>query len=152
MRVTFLGVGAALDEQRPTAAILVQGPNLLLDCGYDAPAQVWKHNPQPDFLDGIYVSHQHADHSFGIPALLYRMTSDGRTKPLTILGLPGTKKHIQQLIALSYPDMPKTYPLRFLEIARRAKWNGFTLEIAKSRHPVPNGALKLSDGSRQSTR
>ena len=49
------------------------------------PPQIWKHLADPNEIDLIYISHGHADHYFGLPALLGRFREESRTKPLMIL-------------------------------------------------------------------
>ena len=82
MRVTFVGVGEAFDENLPNTSILVESAasSILLDCGFSAPRAFWKAADNAEGLDMIHVSHFHADHYFGIPALLARFTQEGRTK------------------------------------------------------------------------
>ena len=91
MKIVFLGVGEAFDENFPNNSHLLSSEktNLLVDCGYTVPPQLWKFNPDPNFLDAIYISHQHADHFFGLPAVLMRMWEDGRKRDLTIIGQKG---------------------------------------------------------------
>lgn len=106
MKVLFLSVGEACDEDVPNnALVILSHTTLLLDCGYSVPRQLWKYNPAPSFLDAIYISHRHADHYFGIPALLVRMWEEKRTKPLTIICQRGLKKVIQELIEYGYKGL-----------------------------------------------
>ena len=66
MKVTFLGVGEAFDENNTHTCILVEaaGRRMLVDCGATAPPSVWHQSKRPDYLDGIFISHFHADHVF----------------------------------------------------------------------------------------
>jgi ribonuclease Z len=105
MKIVFLGVGEAFDENFPNNSHLVLSgkTNLLLDCGYSAVAQVWKYNNDQNFLDAVYVSHQHADHYFGLPALLVRMWEEKRTKPLAIISQEGFEDVFLKVMEFSYP-------------------------------------------------
>ncbi|KKQ21582.1 MAG: Beta-lactamase domain-containing protein, partial [Parcubacteria group bacterium GW2011_GWA2_37_10] len=49
MKIIFLGVGEAFDENIPNNSHLVitERTKLLLDCGMTAAPQVWKFNPDP---------------------------------------------------------------------------------------------------------
>ncbi|MEF9476067.1 MAG: hypothetical protein L0958_05190 [Candidatus Mariimomonas ferrooxydans] len=63
MEIVFLGVGEAFDETVPNNShVVLSDTTILLDCGYSVPAQLWKYNANPSFLDAIYISHRHADH------------------------------------------------------------------------------------------
>ncbi|MGY4884809.1 MAG: MBL fold metallo-hydrolase [Nanobdellota archaeon] len=151
MKVIFLGVGEAFDENVPNNSHLIHSKTkLLLDCGPTIPSQVWKYNPDKDFLDGIYISHLHGDHYFGIPALFLRMWEDKRTKPLTLICQKGAKEKISQLVELAYPGMLNKfeYPLKFIESdsGKKIKFNELTLEFSPVEHSIETLAVKVSDG------
>ena len=103
MKVVFLGVGEAADENHPcNSHLILSKTNLLLDCGYSIPRQVWKYNKDKDLIDAIYISHLHADHCFGLPALLIRMMEEKRTKPVAIICKTEFVTQIKQIIDLGY--------------------------------------------------
>ncbi|MDP2909671.1 MAG: MBL fold metallo-hydrolase [bacterium] len=106
MKVIFLGVGEAFDENIPNNSQLVVAgkTNLLLDCGMTAAPQLWKFNPNPDLLDAVYISHQHADHFFGLPGLLLRMWEDGRERDLALICQKGLKKSFKYFMEFAYKD------------------------------------------------
>ncbi|NUM42032.1 MAG: MBL fold metallo-hydrolase, partial [Leptospiraceae bacterium] len=59
----------------------------------------------PNSIDCIYFTHFHADHFFGLPALLTRWWEENRKKPLTILGQIGTEEFAKNLIEEAYPGV-----------------------------------------------
>lgn len=161
MKVIFLGVGEAFDERIPNTSILVlsNNTNLLLDCGYTTPAQLWKFNSNQSFLDAIYISHSHADHYFGIPPLLVRMWEEKRKKPLTIICQKGLKKIIEKLVDYGYQGFLSKlgfflgkfrFRINFIEVdeSRSVKLNGLKLSFAPTIHPVSNLAVKVDDGKK----
>ncbi|MCX6722879.1 MAG: MBL fold metallo-hydrolase [Candidatus Staskawiczbacteria bacterium] len=99
MKIIFLGVGEAFDENLPNNSqlIITDKTKLLLDCGFTVPPQLWKYNPDYNFLDAIYISHQHADHYFGLPAILLRMWEGGREKDL-LLFVPKNSKILLKIL------------------------------------------------------
>jgi len=148
-RLRFVGTGEALDPALPNTSLLYEGPRrLLLDCGYAVPHAFWRLCQDVDYLDGVWLSHGHADHCFGLPALLLWMRLGGRERPLTILGGPGSRARIEQVLALGYPGSfapRKCYPIEFVELEVEAptRWGPLDLRIAASRHSIRNDALRI---------
>lgn len=150
MKVIFLGVGEAFDENNPNNShLILSDTKLLLDCGYSVPPQVWKYNPDPSFLDAIYISHRHADHYFGIPPLLVRMGEDNRKKPLLIICQKELKKLILELMEYGYLGTSKKaeFNVNFLEVEENKIYNLNELELsfAKTNHPKSNYAIRIND-------
>lgn len=148
MKIIHLGVGEAFDETLPNNSnLILSRTNLLLDCGYSIPHQLWKYNPDRSFLDGIYISHLHADHYFGLPALLTRMWEEKRKKPLTIICQKGAKTKIRELIDFAYKNIASKFEFAvdFVEVesSQKIKFNEFELSFAPTIHAVPNLAIKI---------
>ncbi len=148
MKVTFLGVGESVDENYGNTSILIEGgKNILLDCGFTVPPALWKYNSDPDFLDAIIISHQHADHSFGITPVLLRLLEDKRTKPLALFG-----QNIEALVKAQFDFGYKgfmnkiTYPLNFLNINADSKVcvGAMNFEFSRTVHSVENLAVRVS--------
>lgn len=152
MKLVFLGVGEAFDENYPNHnSVLVESKTkLLLDCGGTIPPQLWRYNPDKDFLDAVYISHCHADHYFGLPSVLLRMWEDGRKKPLTLICQRGYRKRIEDMIEIAYPEFSKKfqYDIDFSEVTpeQPLKLNELTLSFAPTNHSLSNLAVKVSDG------
>jgi len=70
---------------------------------------------QPEAIDAVILSHLHGDHIAGLPFLLLDLQFRGqRSRPLYILGPPGTEERLQLLRACTYPstlEQPLPYPL-----------------------------------------
>ena len=117
-------MGEAFDESLPNTSILVRAGHegkpitLLLDCGYSVPPRFWQQGMVADTLDGIWISHFHADHAFGLPALLVRFWEEKRTKELYILGQKGIENFVLRCLDLAYPNFyPRLeFSLRFMEV------------------------------------
>jgi ribonuclease BN (tRNA processing enzyme) len=123
---------------------------MLLDCGYSAPAPLWNAVGDPDALDLIYISHAHADHCFGLPAVLGRMWEDGRKKPLAILSQPPLLEQIRETMEAGYPGLPARfqYPVEYREAlpGRSVAWEGMEFAFAPTRHSVINLAIRVEAG------
>lgn len=154
MKVVFLGAGEAFDENFPNNSHLVQTgrTSLLLDCGYSAVAQVWKYNPDQNFLDAVYISHQHADHYFGLPALLVRMWEEKRAKALAIIGQEGFEDVFKKVMELAYPGFYAKigFEINFLKAKPGVVigLNDLELSFAEGIHSQENLAIKISDGKK----
>ena len=153
MKITFLGVGEAFDETQTNVCLLVEaaGRRMLMECGANAPSAVWKKSTRADYLDGIFISHFHADHTFGLPALVMRMWEDGRTRPFYLFGPVGSQRYIERMMKMAYPSMVEKLPftLRFRELQRSHRWDDWNLRVVSTRHSVPNLGLRLEAGSPQ---
>lgn len=157
MEITFLGVGEAFDEMVPNTSILVQAEieggkaTLLLDCGYSVPPRFWHLGLEADTLDGIWISHFHADHYFGLPALLVRFLEEKRKKVLTILGQSGIESFIRKCLDIAYPNFyhKLSYLIDYIEVepGDPIKALGFTWASAPMDHPQRNLAVRLEDGA-----
>jgi len=151
MRIVLLGCGEAFDETLGnTCALVVSESAILLDCGYAAPFQVWRHDASPDLVDAIYISHAHADHYFGLPALLTRMWEEGRKKPLTLISQKQVLEQIWQVLDLGYPGMRKRFefPVETMEATPQAalSYREFQMRFAPSLHSVSNLAVRMETG------
>jgi len=149
MRVTFAGVGEAFDENFANTSLLVESANtsLLIDCGFTAASEFWKTSKHPLELDGVYISHFHGDHYFGIPALLVRFVQEGRTKPLKLIGQQGIEARIDQLLTLAYPNSlsKAKFDIQFIESSPETKvaLGDMHMEFAFGDHPMPCLAVKV---------
>src|SRR3954464_7841441 len=153
MRYPLLGVGEAFDAPLGnTSALLTAESRLLLDCGYAVPASLWAHDGDPDFLDGIYISHAHGDHYFGWPPVIGRMWESGRTKELAIVTQPAVSDKRRNAMELACPGILAAckFDLRFVPAAvgARVQWREFALGFAPSTHSVPNLAVRVETGGR----
>ncbi|MFH1968461.1 MAG: ribonuclease Z [bacterium] len=147
MKVIFLGVGEAFDENTPNNSHLIETDKtkLLLDCGYSIPQQLWKFNNNPNFLDVIYISHQHADHFFGLPPVLMRMWEDGRKRDLAVIG----QKGLRDFMDYAYKSFQKKfeYKINLIESkdGEEIELQDLKLSFTKTVHSGENLAVKISD-------
>lgn len=148
----FVGTGEAADPDLPNTSLLFKGRRtLLLDCGYSVPQALWRLTTDPDLLDGIVISHRHADHCFGLPGLLLWLRESGRSRPITVFGGPGVNGWLEQLTDLAYSRfMERTKDLTIetqeLTLAGPRALGPVAISCAQSDHGEPNLAVRIDDG------
>ncbi len=152
MRAVFAGVGEAVDERLPNTSILVEshGHHLLLDCGFTAAHTLFAVAPDATAtLRGVWISHFHGDHWFGLPALLSRLMVEGRSAPLAIAALDGVEERVRGLVPLAYRSVLDRlpFPLEFHEAAPGVSLElaPFSLSFAPTGHPAPALAVRVTD-------
>lgn len=152
MQIQFLGVGEAFDEQNFNTSLSLRTPDatLLLDCGYAIPAQTWYAGLTGDTIDLVYISHAHADHYFGLPALFGRMWEEGRTKPLVLMSQESVLDKVDETLEQGYAGLRTRfrYPIERLPVAagKVTSWNGFRFSFAPTRHSSDNLAVRMESG------
>jgi|SRR3989338_2118556 len=152
MKIVFLGVGEAFDENYPnnSSLVLTDKTKLLLDCGFTVPSQVWKFNPDPSLLDAIYISHRHGDHFLGLPALFLRMWEGGRKRDLEVICQKDFKEEFSDFMEFVYKGFQKKfeYKINLVESKDGEKINfqDLKLSFAKTVHSGENLAVKITDG------
>ena len=149
MKVTVIGTGEAFDSGLGNNAFVLHGrglPTLLVDCGYQIPERLWATGLHRK-LDGIYLTHTHADHSFGIVPLLGRFLVERRERPLPVIGHSGVGSFVRRALDLGYPGMRENlpFPLEFVTVspARRHDFGALSLACARSDHGVLNLSVRL---------
>lgn len=124
VRVTILGSGDAFGSGgRLHSAYLIEAPSctFLLECGPSTLQGLKRMGHDTGRIDFVLLSHLHGDHFGGLPFLLleYRYETP-RTRPLEILGPPGTERRSQKLYEALYERIASEespFDLRYREIA-----------------------------------
>jgi ribonuclease BN (tRNA processing enzyme) len=134
----FLGSGNAFAAQgRAFSSFLLNG-RYLFDCGPTVLQQLAKAGVSSQEIEGVFISHYHADHFFGLPFLLLDAKYSGRTNDLTILGPPGIEARTRRLLELGYPNLVEgqEYTRRYVEISDGSCHHvgGLSLTAAQVKH------------------
>jgi ribonuclease BN (tRNA processing enzyme) len=127
---------------------------LAVDFGASALPALKKYGIDPNWIDGIVLSHLHGDHFGGLPFLLIEgQFLAQRTKPLLIAGPPGTKARLDSLLEVFFPKSTGSkwkFPWSVQEIAVGAPDNVLEHSIVTAevihQSGAPSTALRLSDG------
>jgi ribonuclease BN (tRNA processing enzyme) len=160
--VTFLGVGGAMaaDPADNHTALLVQADDatLLLDCGPTIMRQLERVGVDAGLPSQVYLSHQHGDHTLGLPMLLLNRVLFFPNRPLVILAMPNVLSTARDMVRLVYPDLVRRMQdqVEFVSLAQAEKtqtWPGvagLSYRLARGQHSVPSYALRLDWNSGQS--
>ena len=154
MRVHFLGTGDAFcSGGRFQTCFLLEAGGLraLVDCGATSLLAMRRAGVDPDGLDVVILSHLHGDHFGGLPFLLLEATyAAGRTRPLTVLGPPGTQARVAQASEAFFPGsstLQRPFPLHIEEMlpGGRRRFGGMEVYSAEVVHPsdAPSTALRI---------
>ncbi|MGE0825696.1 MAG: MBL fold metallo-hydrolase [Candidatus Binatia bacterium] len=123
MRVTVVGAGDAFSSGgRRQSGYFVESEEggFLLDCGVTTLLGLKTLGIAAKRIDFIAISHLHGDHFGGLPFLFLEYTYEQlRTKPLVIVGPPGTEERVQALHSAMYRELAARgvpFPLYFREV------------------------------------
>lgn len=97
------------NRSQPANALLVGSDLYLVDAGDGAAAQLKKAGFRLPQVRGIFLSHNHFDHTGGMLAILGLRMQLNAYEPLTIYGPPGTKTFIEGLLAGMEPAREAAY-------------------------------------------
>jgi ribonuclease BN (tRNA processing enzyme) len=166
MKIRFLGVGEAWDPRHKTSSVLVDDgkTSLMIDCGFgvNSVMALILEEEKKDFnyLDGIYITHCHADHQLGVLGLLAIMSKfdhnpamDPRKKPIIIMGPEGTERSIRSFIEERHPGLFEKmgFEVNFSEVrsGEERTFGSFSLSFAETTHgeEIKNMAIRVASGA-----
>jgi len=114
--------------------LLVDG-SILLDMPPTAIPMMHRLGIDPPAIDVVFISHHHADHSFGLPFFLLEYCFRyERTEPLHIVGPPRIEELTDQICDLAWPNMRSqgfepNVPLRFIEVCEEGEYEAGDLRF-----------------------
>jgi ribonuclease BN (tRNA processing enzyme) len=123
MHLQFVGCGDAFGSggRFNTCFHLVGSDiNALIDCGATSLVAMNKLAIDRNAIEMIFISHFHADHIAGLPFFILEANYvSKRTKPLTIIGPPGLKTRLAEVMEGAFPgtgEMEWNFPLHLKEL------------------------------------
>ena len=140
-----LGTGGTMPmPDRALAALYarVNGRAILIDCGEGTQVGVQKLGWGIQCIDGILISHFHADHCSGLPGMLLALTKAMRTEPLHIYGPVGLTQIVNGLRVIA-PQL--TFPVVLHELTGQTEFEliGLTITAFPLEHGMPCFGWKL---------
>jgi ribonuclease BN (tRNA processing enzyme) len=120
LELLFLGTGNAFAaEGRAFSSFLLNGRHLF-DCGPTVLQQLKRGGISSRQIEGVFISHFHADHFFGLPFLFLDAWREGRSEDLWIAGPPGIGQRSEELLELGFPKLPgglNSFKRRYVEVS-----------------------------------
>jgi len=90
------------------------GHALLIDCGEGTQTAIRTASLRFKCIEGILITHFHADHMSGLPGLFLTLGNEGRTEPLHMYGPAGLSRVVNALRSI-VPELP--YEIVFHEFS-----------------------------------
>lgn len=143
IKVTILGSASAKPtaNRHPSAQIVnVDEQYYLVDAGEGVQKQMFRYGINPLKLRGIFISHLHGDHVFGVFPLISTLGLYGRRTPLKIFAPRPFGEILESHLRYFDPDLP--YEVEWVEVdttAHRIIFENNSLEVwsIPLRHRVP---------------
>lgn len=108
MDLTLLGTGCPqCDPERLGPASLVRhaGHAFLVDCGSGVTQRLVAAGSSGGALDAVFLTHLHSDHVVDFFQLVISSWHQGRDRPQRVFGPPGTRRFVDDLLALWRPEL-----------------------------------------------
>ena len=144
MDIYFLGTGSAVPTpERDNAAIYVEcmGSGLLIDCPGSPLSKLRKLNIEPSAIKGVFITHMHTDHVYGLPSLLHSL------KPFGIAPEIYVSEHSLDKVL----DLLKIFGLDKITTVRQADKSLellFHTELFPTRHTAGSSGIKILCGEK----
>ncbi len=112
LSVTWLGTSSGSPSLRRNVsciALTLGQSTYLVDCGEGTSRQVLRANIHPACTKGVFISHLHGDHCFGLPGLIELVSeaheaakSPNDLRTLQVFGPPGIQQLVKGALAVSH--------------------------------------------------
>lgn len=150
MDLQFLGTSAGVPTKARnvtgTAVIEATGSHwYLVDCGEATQHQLLHTSLSIRDLRGVFITHVHGDHCFGLPGLLASAGMAGRTEPLDLVAPTALHDWIHLSLAVSHTYL--TFELRVLAVETLGTWHNDNIQVTTVAlsHRVPSHGYVFSE-------
>lgn len=105
LRLTFIGSGNAFAPGGLCWNGFVVNDRYLFEAPPQALMSLHHVGIDPNDIEAVVLSHHHGDHFLGMPSLLLHWKYYGRTRPIQVIGPPGTRELTERIGTLVYPGL-----------------------------------------------
>ena len=155
MEIVFLGTGSGIpsrERNHPAILLKYEGQQLLWDCGEGTQRQMSIAGESLMKIDGIFITHWHADHFAGLIGIIQSMNLEDRKRPLTIYG-PEAELFVPDILELGhwgvgFPVKAKELNFEGVEIETVMKSEDFSVLSIPVVHTVPAVAYCFKETDR----
>lgn len=136
MKLTLLGTGNPLPNPLragPSQHIQAEDCSILIDCGTGVARRLAEVGLAVKDVEFIFLTHLHSDHCIDLGHVLIAGWTTFRSRPLRIVGPPGTKAHVEGLLKLWDWDLkvrrfPDRLPASVLDVQVEEIEQGSTVQ------------------------
>jgi ribonuclease Z len=150
LQVYFLGTAGALPtpNKNPACIMVKRGSDtLLFDCGEGAQQQMMR--ARTGFtVDGIFISHWHADHFLGVFGLVQTLSFMGRSDPLVIFGPAGVHDFVDIVMRISKNRLNFSLEGRELQHGAVVSCEGYHVRAFSTSHGMSSIGYILKEDER----
>lgn len=146
MEIQFLGTSAGMPtKQRNVSATAIRRSNskswCLVDCGEATQHRLLHTSLSLHNLQGVFITHMHGDHCYGLPGLLATASMSGRTAPLTIVGPRALRVFLEASMAAT--EMTPGFQIEYIRVedmGARLVVGDFEVEAVELSHRIRSHA------------
>ncbi|GAA3593163.1 ribonuclease Z [Kineosporia mesophila] len=121
---------------------------VLVDCGEGTQRQMLRAGVRSSQIDAMFLTHEHGDHTFGVPGLLNRRRVDGSTQPLPVAAPAAALERLDLLTAFATngPEpLHRWIPAPATPGAELMRLGAWTVRSAPLHHRVPTVGYQFTE-------
>jgi len=148
LEILFLGTSCAiptLDNGSTSFLVRTSGYLILVDASDNPVKSILKAGMNPLELDVVLLTHYHADHLSGYPALISTLNCMGREKDLTVITNEATESKAKDILAIfKLQNNNLNYKVNYTDGLLEA---ALSVELVSGFHTVPTSMVFFKENS-----